>query len=233
MNPSPSPLELAFATGSQLTLTEVSAGMLVALALGLFVALIYRSSVPDRIVSPAMMGTLVMLSMVGAMVMMVIGNSLARAFSLVGALAIIRFRARLKSPWDITFVFFSLAAGIAAGTFAWPVAVGGTLIIGLSVLALTVLPFGALKLKLHMLRVDLAAHQEVEHRVEPVLKQYLRQWWLVEARSVRFGETLSYRWRVTLKEEDSFSAFIQALAAVEGVERCMLSPDDDGSGETD
>ena len=50
---------------------------------------------------------------------------------------------------------------------------------------------------------------------------------------MRFGETLSYRWRVTLKEEDSFSAFIQALAAVEGVERCMLSPDDDGSGETD
>ena len=92
---------------------QVVLTLALALGLGLSVAVVYRLSVPGRVLSPAMQSSLVLLAMVAAMVMMVIGNNLARAFSLVGALAIVRFRTRLRSPWDISFVFFSLAAGIA------------------------------------------------------------------------------------------------------------------------
>ena len=100
---------LAFGDAVNLSNHQVFEALLVALVLSLVVATVYRISVGDRIVSPSMQGSLVILAMVGAMVMMIIGNIVARAFSLVGALAIVRFRTRLRSPWDITFVFFSLA----------------------------------------------------------------------------------------------------------------------------
>jgi len=129
-------LELAFGSALNLSLVQVFQGMMAALLLGILVAVVYRVSVAGRIVSAAMPGSLIVLAMVGAMVMMVIGNNLARAFSLVGALAIVRFRTRLRSPWDITFVFFALAAGIAAGVGAFRVAVLGTVMVSLAVLTL-------------------------------------------------------------------------------------------------
>ena len=76
---------LAFGAATNLNYQEVYEAMLVAFVLSLVVATIYRISVGDRVVSPAMLGSLVLLAMVGAMVMMVIGNNLARAFSLVAA----------------------------------------------------------------------------------------------------------------------------------------------------
>ena len=99
---------LAFGDAVNLSYQQVFEALLVAFVLSLVVASVYRISVGDRVVSPAMQGSLVLLAMVGAMVMMVIGNNIARAFSLVGALAIVRFRTRLRSPWDISFAKVAL-----------------------------------------------------------------------------------------------------------------------------
>ena len=89
--------------------------ILVAFVLGFIVAVIYRITSHHKATNPTFMLTLAILSMVVALVMMVIGNSIARAFSLVGALSIIRFRTAVKDTRDIAYVFFALAAGMAAG----------------------------------------------------------------------------------------------------------------------
>ncbi|MFT5679555.1 MAG: hypothetical protein ACI8RZ_000459, partial [Myxococcota bacterium] len=88
-------LELAFAPALNQDLPAVFETQLLALILGLMVMGVYRYSVNERIASPPMQASLVLLAMIGSMVMMIIGNNIARAFSLVGALAIIRFRTRL------------------------------------------------------------------------------------------------------------------------------------------
>jgi hypothetical protein len=234
LNPQ-SGFDLAFSsvTATSLSLPEVIQGMVVSLVLGLIVSVVYRVSVAERIVPPATMGMLVLLTLVSSMVMMVVGNNLARAFSLVGALSIIRFRTQLQTPWDISFVFFSLAAGTAAGTAGWPVAFGGTLVVTLAVLALSLTPLGGLRTKVSVLRTDVAAYNEIESRIEPVLEQYVKRRWLMETRSMRFGETLSYRWRVILKDDRQQNDFLRALAGVEGVERIIMSADEHGSGESD
>ena len=177
-------LELAFGQALNLDLMQIFQSLMLALILGVTVALVYRISVSSKVISPAMLSSLVILSIIGAMVMMVIGNNIARAFSLVGALAIIRFRTRLRSPWDITFVFFSLAVGIACGVFAYRVAVLGTLVISLAVLALYVVPLGGTRGPLHLLRCDIAAYQGTEAAILEVLDRYLRKRSLVEARSL-------------------------------------------------
>jgi len=220
-------LELAFGQALNLDLVQIFQALMLALICGGAVSLIYRISIPDRIVSPAMMASLVLLSVIGAMVMMVIGNNIARAFSLVGALAIIRFRTRLASPLDITFVFFSLAAGIAAGVFAYKVAVLGTAVIGMAAMVLQALILITSQGPSHLLRCDLAAYQGTESELLEALDQHVHRRSLLEARSLRFGETLSYRYRIVLRRNRTLEPLLREMSDVEGVERVIIGAGDD------
>ena len=207
---------------------QVVLTLALALGLSLSVAIVYRLSVPGRVLSPAMQSSLVLLAMVAAMVMMVIGNNLARAFSLVGALAIVRFRTRLRSPWDISFVFFSLATGIACGVLAYQVAILGTVMVSLAVLALHVIPLAGVRPDhLRILRCDVGAFEGVEARLEQILDDYLTRRWLVEARSQRFGESLSFRYRVVVRDPDDVAPMMRAISGLEGVERVVLDLGDE------
>ncbi len=225
-------LALAFGTPLNLGVAEIFQGLFLALVLGVVIALTYRASVPGRALNPSLQASLVLLVIIGAMVMMVIGNNLARAFTLVGALAIIRFRTRLASPWDITFVFFSLAVSIACGVFAFRVAIVGVLMACLTVMALQATILRRHREPSMILRCDLAAYEAREDAIAPVLEQYLKSRWLNEARSMRFGETLSYRYRVELRDPRQVSELLQALSDIEGVERVVLYSEADGTGQT-
>ena len=87
--------------------------MLVAFILGMFIAATYHFSKRGFSHSQAYIKNLVMLTVVTCVVMLVIRDNIARAFTLVGALSIIRFRTPLKDPLDIGFVFYALAIGMA------------------------------------------------------------------------------------------------------------------------
>jgi hypothetical protein len=226
--------ELALAFGQPLNLgvTDILGGLFLALILGAVIALVYRTSVPRAALNPSLHASLVLLSIIGAMVMMVIGNNLARAFTLVGALAIIRFRTRLRSPWDITFIFFALANSIACGVFAYRVAILGVLVASLAVVALQATLLRRAHDQALLLRCDLAAYEAHEEAILPVLDAHLKRRFLVEARSLRFGETLSYRYRVELRDPAGVEALLRALSDVEGVERVVVHTEPDGTGET-
>ncbi len=219
-------LELAFGQALNLDLAQIFQALMLALICGAVVSVVYRVSITDRIPSPAMIASLVLLAVIGAMVMMVIGNNIARAFSLVGALAIIRFRTRLASPLDITFVFFSLAAGIAAGVFAYQVAILGTAVVSLAALMLQATALLTSQGPCHLLRIDLAAYQGTEATMLAVVDRHVRRRSLVEARSLRFGETLSYRYRIVLRPDRTLEPFLREMSAVEGVERVIFDAGD-------
>lgn len=197
--------------------------LLLAFVLGLVIAALYRYSLSDRPVSPAVLATFAILPMVSAMVLLVIGNSLARAFTLVGALAIVRFRTRTQSPWDITFVFMALAVGVACGITAFQIAIIGTAIIGLAILGVGVLPGMAPKTDLFNLRCDVAAHESAVDRLNPVIERFASRHWLDEVRSLRFGETLSLSWRIRLRPGKHIAGLVQELSVLEGVERVRIA----------
>jgi len=176
-----------------------------------------------------MLSSLILLAMIGAMVMMVIGNNIARAFSLVGALAIIRFRTRLRSAWDISFVFLTLVVGIACGVLAYRVAILGTLTITLTILALHLVPLAGLREdRIRMVRCDVAAFEGVEQEVEKALDRHLTRRWLIEARSVRFGEAVSLRYRVAVRDPGRIGEMLREVANIEGVERIVVDLGDEG-----
>jgi hypothetical protein len=107
----------ALGNGGDLALLDLAIRLAAAFALGCVVAGIYRVThgQPGG-QTLGLMATLVLLTVLIAMVTLVIGNSVARAFSLVGALAIVRFRTVVEDTRDTAFVIFAVAVGMAAGT---------------------------------------------------------------------------------------------------------------------
>ena len=105
--------------------SEVIINVCLSFLLGLFISFIYKSTHKGLSYSQSFMLTLVYVTIIVAIVMMLIGNNLARAFALVGALSIIRFRTVVKDTKDTAYVFLSLAAGMAAGTSSYFIGIFG------------------------------------------------------------------------------------------------------------
>jgi uncharacterized membrane protein YhiD involved in acid resistance len=102
-----------------------------ALLCGIIVAVAYRSTYRGVNFSANNVLAMIMLAMITALVIVVIGSNLARAFGLVGAMSIVRFRTAVKDTQDIMFIFFALAAGLACGSGLYLVALTGTIFIAI------------------------------------------------------------------------------------------------------
>ena len=115
--------------------TAISVGtllttLLLSFALGLFVLVIYRVTYGGVSFSKSFALSLVMLSMVTALAILTVRSNVVLSLGMVGALSIVRFRAAIKEPMEIVFLFWSLAAGIVIGAGMIPLAVIGSVIIG-------------------------------------------------------------------------------------------------------
>ena len=95
---------------------EIIFNLILSFFYGLLVSFVYKKTHKGMSYSQSFMITNIFLSVIVCMVIMTIGNSVSRAFALVGALSIIRFRTVIKDTKDIVYIFWSLSAGIACGT---------------------------------------------------------------------------------------------------------------------
>ena len=109
---------------------EVATRLVVALALGGVVSWIYRKTRGEGEYIASFPPTLVLLSVLIAMVLQVIGDSVARAFSLVGALSVVRFRTVVRDTQDTAFVIFAVVVGMATGASNPSVALIGIVVVG-------------------------------------------------------------------------------------------------------
>src|SRR5688572_33406683 len=101
---------------SVFTLTDVAIVLSLSFTLSIIFASVYRFTHRGTSYSQSFAQTLVMMGMVTALIMLIIGSNIARAFSLVGALSVIRFRNALKETRDVGFMFLTMAVGMACGT---------------------------------------------------------------------------------------------------------------------
>ncbi|MBT6716624.1 MAG: DUF4956 domain-containing protein, partial [Nitrospina sp.] len=122
---------------------DILINMALAFVLGLVISYIYKITHKGLSYSQSFMLTIVFVTFIVAMVMMVIGNNLARAFALVGALSIIRFRTVIKDTKDTAFIFLGLAAGMSAGTSTYFLSIAGVGFFSLIALALHATNYGS------------------------------------------------------------------------------------------
>jgi hypothetical protein len=192
--------------------------LIAAMLLGGVVALIYTKSRVREEVSSSFRVTLVLLSILIAMVTQVIGDNVARAFSLVGALSIVRFRTVVRDTRDTAFVIFAVAIGMAVGASHPSVALSGLAVVGLTawVMSRQQAPIVAEELYEVGIRVPLGA--DPESLLQDLLKEHILSKTLKSISTVRQGMAIEIVYRAHLRTSSSASALIKALNRVEGVQ---------------
>jgi hypothetical protein len=195
---------------------EILVNMVLALALGLLVATVYRATHKGLSYSQSFTLTIVFVSLVVAVVMMVIGSSLARAFALVGALSIIRFRTVVKDTKDTAYVFFGLALGMAAGTSNYFLAIAGGLFITAVALVLHKLNYGALYKSEFIVRFSFDQKHGSEAYLQ-VIEQHAKRSNLLHIEPSGDGAILSLTYDIVLREGVDAKQFAARIGEIEGV----------------
>lgn len=201
--------------------------LLVAMAFGAIVALVYRATRPAGDVAPSFTATLVLLAILIAMVTQVIGDNIARAFSLVGALSIVRFRTVVRDTQDTAYVIFAVGVGMAAGAGNHWVGVGGIAVAAAAAflmrrtraLSVPASSAGALPFEL---QVRLGIGHDPHTAVAPVLDQHARGRRLVSMSTARQGTSVDATFRAALPADDAADALLRALNRIDGVQSVTL-----------
>ena len=202
---------------SILQLWEVVIALSVCLMCTLLIATIYRKTHQGASYSQSFTQTIVVTGMVTTVIMLVIGSNIARAFSLVGALSIIRFRNAVKETRDVGFIFFAMAMAMACGTRFYGVAVTSTMMISLTVILMHLLDFGKSTIETdRLLRVQLPPGTDPEERLTPVLKKYFTRYSIISIESVKQGLLVEVVMAVRPKQGISGAVFLEELSAVNG-----------------
>jgi uncharacterized membrane protein YhiD involved in acid resistance len=198
--------------------------IVVAFLLGLFITAMYRATHRQMIISFSFINTLILMSMIMAMVIMVIGDNIARAFGLAGAMSIVRFRTVVKDTRDTAFVFYALGAGMASGTGNLKLALIGTPLIGLLLGILHWTRHGTSAQETYLLSFESESGRTSEgDPYADVFRRHLQNWSLVSGRSVRAGSSIHHTFQVRLRSGVRPQDMIRDLGALEGVLRVQLS----------
>ena len=166
--------------------------------------------------------TLVLMGMVVSMIMLVVGSNIARAFSLVGALSIIRFRNAIKETRDVGFVFFAMAIGMATGTRFYLLAVIATIVISAVVFVMTRFDWYARSVVSQILKIQLPNDTPFEELLDPVLIHFTDASELVSVDSVRGGLLTEVVYAVTLKRSVSRQQLLDEMRRINQNQRVTL-----------
>lgn len=215
--------ELLQAGVDSVTWRQALLSLVVAYLLSQSIAAVYAWSHQGLSYSRNFVLALVGAGVVAAMLMLAIGNSLARGIGIVGTLALIRFRTNLRDPLDMLFVFASFGAGIAAGTGNMATGAIGTGMFLVVMRVLTWTGFGSHRSYDGVVRLKLAHDPEAERQLEQVLRSMCRRFTLITLREVRQGEEMERAYQITLKEPDDEARLVSALAALPGARGVTLS----------
>lgn len=217
---------MAESTGS-VTIYTVLNCLIAAFVLSQMIAFLYVRTHRGLSYSVSVAQSLVVLSLIIALVMLVVGNSVARAFGLFGALALIRFRTPIKDSRDTVYLFFSVAVGIAAGTQNILAAAVGTLVICTVLAYLYLIQFGTRYSHDGLVRFRCPAGGPLEEQVRATLKRHCDQWSLLHLRQAGPDQTMEFAYQVRMIDKNESSRLAHEITALPGVSDLSLLMQDE------
>jgi len=212
-------LPRAFAdfTAALPSLSVVAFHLLLAFVLGQPLAWVYARTHQGTSYSRSFVQSLVILPLIVALVMLAIGDSLARAFGLFGALALIRFRTPIKDSRDAVFLFLSVAIGITVGVQNTQLAIFGSAFTLLVVLYLFGIKFGRRVDHDSVLHFAMPARGEQEPRLRDVLRHYCHHFALISLRNSRHEGAMDFAYQLHLHDPGAHQALVADLRTIPGV----------------
>jgi hypothetical protein len=200
--------------------------LLIALTLSFFLCLVvayfYRETHRGLSYSTSFAHTTIIMGVTVALIMWVIGSNIARAFALVGALSIIRFRNAVKDSRDVAFIFMAMAIGMTTGTGFYLAATVFALFACGMVYFLHRFEIGAMTSQEVLLKVHLPEHLDYHHVFNDIFFRYLHEHSLLSVETIRGGTMLELVYAIQFKKGVREGEFLDELRVLNGNNKVAL-----------
>jgi uncharacterized membrane protein YhiD involved in acid resistance len=200
---------------SSISLVDALIGMLVALALGMFIYMIYKKTFTGVIYSHTFNISLIIMALATALIIIGISSNVLLSLGMVGALSIVRFRTPIKDPMDIVYIFWAIVVGILCGAGFIALAIAGSLLIGLVLFVFV----NKIKIENPYLLVIRYNENSIENSLERVISGQAKKHSL-KSKSVMPGNDFEVTYEIRVKENDM--SFINHISAIEGVKSAIM-----------
>ena len=194
----------------------------VSFVLGLILATVYRWTHQGFSYARSFLHTMVLATVVITIMIMAIGNNMARGLGIMGAMAFVRFRTPIRDPRDIIFLFASLAIGIASGAQVFDVAIIGAIFFSLTALFLSWSPFASRREFEGLLRFMLPAESPSQPHVHDIFQKYASSAELVAMREAIQGEVQEYSYQIRLLDPSYKTDLVDTLSKLEDISEVSL-----------
>lgn len=199
---------------TSISLLDMGIALVLAFCLGLFIFMIYKKTFSGVMYASSFGVTLIALTMITTIVIMAVTSNVVLSLGMVGALSIVRFRTAIKEPLDIAFLFWSIAVGIVLAAGMIPLAVIGSVVIGI---VLLVFANQKSHVNPYIVVIRCAGH-ESEQTARTYLEQQTERC-VVKSKTAQKGE-VELNLEIRLKNDNT--DFINALADMKGVHSAVL-----------
>ena len=204
------------------SVTDVVLSLLLSFILCAAIGWVYQITHRGASYTQSFVHTLVLNGMVVAVIMLIIGSNIARAFALVGALSIIRFRNAVKETRDVGFIFFTMSIGMAIGTKFYLLAVIATVVISLIIVIMTRFNWYARQVVSQILKVQVPNDLQFDALFDPLFVKYTSSSELISVDSVRGGMLTELTYSVGLKKQSKIQEFLAEIKRLNGNNRVTL-----------
>ena len=202
---------------------DVVLSLTLAFVCSLVVAWTYRASHRNISYSQSYVHTLIILGMLIALIMLIVGSNIARAFALVGALSVVRFRNAIKETRDVGFIFLVMGVGMACGTRFYTLAVLATLVICAVILLMHRFNWFSLNVQRQVVKVQVPSDSEdYTPMIDDVLIQYTEEYELISTETVRGGSLLELAYTARLKKGAKPGDVIQRLRSINAGQKATV-----------
>ena len=181
------------------------------IVLGLILALTYIFTHRKESYSPSFTTTLILLPTVVSIIIVLVSNNIARAFSLAGIFALTRFRSEQQDTKDIAYVFTTIAIGLSTGLGYIAYGVLITLILCLLLIILDVSKFSMLGNKSKTLKIIIPEDLNFDNLFDDIFEKYCRSYQLNKSRTTDFGTLFELTHTIVFKKNISEKAFIDEI----------------------
>ena len=202
--------------GSVLTVVNVFLVMLCAVLMGLIIAFGYMIVNKKEGYSRYFLTALVVLPALIAVIIMMIGSNIARAFSLGGVFALIRFRSEPGNPRDITYICITMASGLACGTGFIGFGFIISLLVSVVIIILHFAGFGKSKKDTLLLKIVVPEDIDFESAFNEVFSRYTVFNKLDRIKTADFGALYQLQYKLALKDPSKKKEFLDELRAING-----------------
>ena len=202
---------------------EIIINLLLSFFFGLIISLIYKKTHKGLSYSQSFMITNVFVSVIVCMVIMIIGNNLARAFALVGALSIIRFRTVVKDTKDTAYIFWSLASGMATGTGSYFLAFAGNVIISLIAFILYKTNYGSIIKSEFILQFRIQTEdKKISDDYNKILAKFTKTQTLLSSESSDDKSSIKVSLDIIMKEDFNQNDLLKEISSLSGISEAVI-----------